>query len=886
MEVLDVVAVLTSVADYGAQLAKVFHSYSLSASRIPRGLEGSINILDATVLSLRQVLELLETKDNSQERKALFNENGLRYIRLLALECATTLAKVEPSVEEACLGNQERKALQKQKRKSGSKNLVTILDPLTLKLDEKCFLEKIEQAKWNVAIGDVNDYMDRLYELQLHLYLIFQVGTVALVSRDVSSGKINVQNVVKSYERIKKTAKLVGIDAHHRSNGKYGRNSLSSDSESTSSSSESDFSSNDSSSSRSTRGKTKRGLRFSPPPPPPPLPPTPASGQWKSHIEVADPPKMNVTQSAVTTESTNPPAYTDQHEAKASESSGTGTTVVAKELNAPAPETKSSGYPSEKDQQDKDSPSNPQTAIESKVPEPQLFNPKPSSLGFRFKSMFRSKASLAQEMRQTLSNDEHHLTAFVISRQFSRAIPHSAFHSLESTHLRTILCQLNSSDWYKTFTTLDATEAVTLNRLTKQWVAGNSCDRELLVLKVLHENRANRWMVRLSEFKHEHPISYREKGRTILAICREKLVDGKTVEERHMEALARMPPPPRPIVPLPNNPKGLKPLPAQIRRYQYSNMVSDLSKPPASVSPSPQPGMPWTPPAPPPPGGVRGPGPNASSRISDTTPAPTEAEAREALTSFAEYTLRLCAPLNPGEARTWSRASITTEFTERHVLRQRVLQFEQRGGNVIQGKLVMSEAQTGQLARIMDRIKSDERDSRFEWWWAEISLFDERGEICDLRPTNTLAITMIHVIAKRCLKTSFRPLDVYHSLLNKPSHGAPFAMPPPPMQSAPLNIAASKPRKPMPRRYRDDSDSDSSRSSRSSVGAVRRRLRRYQANRQRARRLYYDSDSDEETEDEDVIKVDVELKRGDSVVQKLLELWTEDVGDKGEAVDD
>jgi hypothetical protein len=58
---------------------------------------------------------------------------------------------------------------------------------------------------------------------------------------------------------------------------------------------------------------------------------------------------------------------------------------------------------------------------------------------------------------------------------------------------------------------------------------------------------------------------------------------------------------------------------------------------------------------------------------------------------------------------------------------------------------------------------------------------------------------------------------------------------------------------------------------------VRRRLRKYKAKKAKtvARKRYYDSDSDSEVEEEeDIIKIHVDLKKGDDVVKKLLDLWT------------
>src|SRR4051794_9889445 len=121
----SVVAVLRSVSSYGGQLAAVFHNYSLIAERIPSGFEGAINILDATVTTLKQVLTLLEARAS----KKLFSADGLQYVNLLAVECASTLAKVEPAIDEGCLDRKDRKTLQKRKKKAASKKVSVIVEP-------------------------------------------------------------------------------------------------------------------------------------------------------------------------------------------------------------------------------------------------------------------------------------------------------------------------------------------------------------------------------------------------------------------------------------------------------------------------------------------------------------------------------------------------------------------------------------------------------------------------------------------------------------------------------------------------------------------------------------------------------------------------------------
>ena len=56
----NVAAILTSGVRYGGQLAAVFHDHALNAKEIPRGFEGAISILDATVAILEQVSSLVE----------------------------------------------------------------------------------------------------------------------------------------------------------------------------------------------------------------------------------------------------------------------------------------------------------------------------------------------------------------------------------------------------------------------------------------------------------------------------------------------------------------------------------------------------------------------------------------------------------------------------------------------------------------------------------------------------------------------------------------------------------------------------------------------------------------------------------------------------------
>lgn len=199
MDVLDsdnVGAAIKQVAGYGGQLASVFHTYALTARRLPRGLEGAINILDATTTSLNQFLDLFkkeaESLKNGSNRR-LFNDEGLKYVLLLTTLCSIALGEVEPIVKDACLGRKELKAkrkLQKSRFETLAKTLakgdVPELDLSSLKVDENALLETIECTKWNYVSSHIELCVDTLYDLQLHLQLVSQVAWVGFLSGEVS----------------------------------------------------------------------------------------------------------------------------------------------------------------------------------------------------------------------------------------------------------------------------------------------------------------------------------------------------------------------------------------------------------------------------------------------------------------------------------------------------------------------------------------------------------------------------------------------------------------------------------------------------------------------------------------------------------------------------
>ena len=171
----NVAALLNSVLRYSSQLADSFSNYALIVKKMPVGMIDNLLSLNSTTATVKQLLTLI---DPHFKEAALFTPEAEQYITILAKECATTLAKIQQAIEGACLEHKERKALQRRRQKAAKK-----VDAGTLVLDEKEFMEKLEGTNWGVAQDDLDVPSERLIDIQLHLLLVFQVGTVGTLGR-------------------------------------------------------------------------------------------------------------------------------------------------------------------------------------------------------------------------------------------------------------------------------------------------------------------------------------------------------------------------------------------------------------------------------------------------------------------------------------------------------------------------------------------------------------------------------------------------------------------------------------------------------------------------------------------------------------------------------
>lgn len=514
-------------------------------------------------------------------------------------------------------------------------------------------------------------------------------------------------------------------------------------------------------------------------------------------------------------------------------------------------------------------------------------------------------------MKRTLSDTNASLTAFIVQNRESRKVPHSAFHSLEYTHMRTILWQLKDNTWFKTFSDLTDSEHNTMEKILQKFPQdGKWFQRELVVLKVMQENKYNAWMRVMEDCMGlEWGKPHHENYRIILAIVREKQCDpgtivplpaptksGKVVDCYDPPHVPRVPDSlpimrgDKMLVDLDNpSPPTLGPVSGAFPRGPLPRYPPSFPPPGISRPPPPPPGWVGPPPAPLLNNNNAGPlSPSGEIQLGHSEVIPHNAvsdeSAREALKSFEAFTFRPAlqqqspvAPLLHLPPRTWARCFITREREETRVLIQRIETFRRRGISIIDLKIQLTEPQAAQLTNLIQELNQLEKDKRFEHKMVELSMVDrEHGLVT--KQTEGTNIDVIHVIVQRALKQGVNPLVIYNALMNRippPARSPPpFSRgppPPPPKKEPEIIIVNDTPRRrPPPRQpvlfgsrrrsvsssYYTDSSSDSSSDSSfytvttASSSGYRRKGRRGTKYRKGKYSSSDDSDSDSSSEEE------------------------------------
>ncbi|QSZ33776.1 hypothetical protein DSL72_005347 [Monilinia vaccinii-corymbosi] len=342
----DTVKELELVSLYAGQLSHVLHRRQIIleiASIVQGPVDEHISLINSTIGTINEVLGLLRDEAGTNQNR-LFSEEGRRYVKVLILECSEILQKIPPTAAKACL-KRERKKKRKNSKKAKAEVVVPVL-PKQLKLDEEKFFSDLGNAVWYRVYDDQDVYMKRLKDVQLHLLLVYQVVTVGSLSRNLTSGKVDIQKILSYHDQINHTADLIG---NVRGNGSH-RLRSSSSSVYTLSESDSDSDVNSFVSRR----------RRSPGPPPPPPPPAVRGPPPVFYDPPPPPPGINIARPFssfptscpgvinLTTPNANPPSY-DSHR-------GLGTPPFKNTLISQDPPASPYIFPNEKGRESKANP--------------------------------------------------------------------------------------------------------------------------------------------------------------------------------------------------------------------------------------------------------------------------------------------------------------------------------------------------------------------------------------------------------------------------------------------------------------------------------------------------------------------------------------------------
>ncbi|KAM3076880.1 origin recognition complex subunit 4 [Clarireedia jacksonii] len=882
----DLVTSVARVIGFAEQLSKVFNNHALTNICTTESVRDHMNVLSATITPLKQVRCLLEDETRGNGKR-LFSDAGLSYVSLLVKECATKLAKIAPIVAHAGLRRDR-----KWTRKNNKLKTDIVVLPAELTLDETILLNDLQNAHWNRVFEHTHTYLNRLGQVQVRLLLVQQVITLGALSKNDSSKKMDIEKIVGQHELITRTARVAGISQSGHSRLIYRRSSLSN---STISSSDDSSSSDGDEIFDSSIRRPARPISLPPPPPPLAPPPfsIPSAPLTSGSSALPGPP-----QSSGPLPPLPPPSFRPSLPSHPPSSLQCTTIPMVKppsyeshtrmNLASRKPSTFYATLGGGKKQDAKEQSENSTSKLaakggQTKSSEGRLFNSQHNSFGFKIKSLFRSKDSLAKEMKAVLENTQCVLQAFLIEQQDIHPIPHSTFHSLEATHMRDILSQLNGDSWFETYSKLTAYEHDTLDAAIYDGLDPNkNTKREVVVLKLLQENKANAWLRLLTKcLGSESPFPHHLNGRVVLVILREHLVDG---ERKMLVPRGYIPDPADSSTLPPQMNTNIKPTGPMMNRPPPVNLPPVIPSahrgppPGAAIHPN-RPGGLGLPMHLPPPPPMHPPPPLPSLR---SDPGP------QAMETYHEFTIRV-ADRGPNEPRTWDHVVITKESNSQAVVLNCVDSLAKRGITVIGVQLSLTEQQAKHVSNMMDDLKLCETDNKFEWCWVLLGLHDDKGRECFFfcEPSES---TKIHLVAMRCLKKEYRPGGTHYSPLNLPppphlrpspnSYPGCTGPPPPPLPPPPPMIIHSPNHlidmpSPVPslarntRRKRsagtDITGSDTDYSSDTSYRSSRRRRHINQ------KRFYSDSDSDDE---DDPLKIDLKLRRGDDIVKKLLELWT------------
>ncbi|RDW91056.1 hypothetical protein BP5796_02221 [Coleophoma crateriformis] len=835
---------------YCNQLSQVLHTWTvLQDCPRPGYFDECLQSIDDTTQTLAQLSAIIEIQRNPAS-KPLFNKEGLARASLLTKECFTEVSRIELAIRKCASRGVHVEVSDQAHASRGTLTASEFLetknaDPLLKSFDAKEFLELVERMRCVLIETDIERCVTRLRDLTQNIILLSQIAELqrrcvfpafsqitlfnvfdAKNACSYDGEKPSVEDTVILYARISRAADLVDLapdeEDESDSSSTYYDTESNSDSDSDSDSersarSRSTCGSRSRSRSGSSRGTSypmrPRGRRvsfslrrggsvgsdrsFSPRPRSPPRWPTPIQ-RW-SDRSLTPPPRQvppftnartSVAFASPGNENGSPPSYI---ESRRPFSSGPCTVIS---MAAPIPPV-SPFKPGKSTVSVEVSEQAEQAETVEIVPnvtpkEGQLFKSEPHGMFYKLQFYLRP-SSLAAEITSVLAATDSKLSAYLIQTNMLREIPHSAFHTLESTHLRALLFHGSntSNGWYKTFCKLTNDEHRQLDGVLHQRDAnGVLRHREIVVLQVAKQNKANMWLRMLvrrlgNGTRVELPVEVRN-NRVILAIMREKISENIPPLPAGTYAYLGAHPPPPPVVPV--SQVRVPPLPI-IKRPDGPSDLRILPPPPLVPS------YPLPPPA----------GRSVGALQGVLTPE----KAREALTTFNEYHLDVLpasqAPGAPQQPPNWQRINITQSTTAGPTDLLKHLNAELINNctlnptppptpthttrtEVFNSHPPITPAQDLHLSRLLAQLQASDRDSNFEWKWVWLGLRFGTGSAQELQEfTGVQNATSIHVIAARTPVAGIDCIALYGEMCKNPFSPR-LTHHPPPLRRAPSPV--------------------------------------------------------------------------------------------------
>lgn len=183
MDVIEeqtVVALLTSATTYGSKITSILNCCETVAIQKSSLLKPAANAFNVSLSTLNQALALVKD-DSDLSSRNLINNNGIRYIGLLAKQHVIASIKFDMLVKLGCTTGKQRKASRKLKNREFERLDDPEVDLSKYKLEDVFSLENIESCDLSSVHSEVSGCVDRIRKLQKYLFLVVQViGTRAL----------------------------------------------------------------------------------------------------------------------------------------------------------------------------------------------------------------------------------------------------------------------------------------------------------------------------------------------------------------------------------------------------------------------------------------------------------------------------------------------------------------------------------------------------------------------------------------------------------------------------------------------------------------------------------------------------------------------------------